>query len=253
VFRYRLLLEYEGTAYLGWQRQPHGPTIQSLIEDALERVLGGNRVSVTASGRTDSGVHALGQVVSFVSPVERSARSLCLGVNTLLPPDISCRVAAPVDLDFHPIQTAVGKHYRYRVLDRNVRAPLRRTQVLHVHEPVELERVCQAAEQLLGTHDFTTFRAQGCASRSAVKTVTRIDVHRVGDEVHFDVEGTGFLRHMVRAIVGTLLQVSTGRFEPTEIATMLAARDRSKAGKTAPAHGLTLVRVHYPDAWPHPV
>jgi len=250
VFRYRLLLEYDGSAYMGWQRQPDGPTVQLAVEDALEDVLGGHRVAVTASGRTDAGVHALGQVVSFLAPVERSDRSLCLGLNTSLPADISCRAAGAIGLDFHPIQSAVGKHYRYRVLDQATRSPLRRHQVLHLHHPVDLARVREAATHLLGTHDFSTFRAAGCSSKSATKTITRLDIHRVEDEVHFEVEGSGFLRHMVRAIVGTLLHVSAGRFEPGELPQMLAAQNRQVAGKTSPAHGLTLVRVHYPDGWP---
>jgi tRNA pseudouridine38-40 synthase len=144
----------------------------------------------------------------------------------------------------------MGKHYRYRVLDQATRSPLRRHQVLHLYHPVDVERAREAATHLLGTHDFSTFRAAGCSSQSATKTITRLEIRRVEDEVHFDVEGSGFLRHMVRAIVGTLLQVSAGRFEPGTLPQMLAAQNRQVAGKTSPPHGLTLVRVHYPDGWP---
>jgi tRNA pseudouridine38-40 synthase len=250
VTRYRLLLEYDGAAYVGWQRQPDAPSIQAEVESALAQVLGGEPVMVTASGRTDAGVHALGQVVSFQSTVERSPIALVRGLNAVLPDDIACRAAGEVELAFHPIDSAVGKHYRYRVLDGVARAPLRRGQVYQTHKRLDLDRVRAAAMHFVGCHDFSSFRASRCSAVTAVRTLYRFEITRPVDEVRFDVEGTGFLRHMVRVLVGTLLDVSSGRFEPEDIPAILDAADRRRAGRTAAAQGLTLMRVHYPDGWP---
>jgi len=242
---YRLLLEYDGTDYAGWQWQPGYRSVQGELERALARVMGQERVCAVGSGRTDAGVHAAGQVASFTSPVERAPRNLRLGLNSLLPPDITCLEAGLAPDGFDARMHALGKLYRYRLLDGNRRSALRARFVAHEHGELRVTAMAEAAAHLAGTHDFTSFRATGSDVPGSVRTLHRVDVARVGDEVVFEVEGDGFLRHMVRIIVGTLLEVGRGRRDPGWVAQVLAARDRGEAGRTAHAQGLCLVRVRY--------
>jgi len=242
---YRLLLEYDGTDYVGWQRQATGTSIQEVLEQALQHVLGGEVVRLVGSGRTDSGVHALGQVATFRTEIERSDRSLRLGLNSMLPPDIACRDARRVPDGFHALRSARRKHYRYRILDQGERSPLRARQVWFVRGPLDLDAMSSAAGHVLGTHDFTSFRGGGSAARTSVRTIHSLDIRRDGDEVVIDVTGGGFLRHMVRILVGNLVEVGLRRKPPGAMRDLLDLRDRTKAGKAAPAQGLCMVSVTY--------
>ncbi|NOY27441.1 MAG: tRNA pseudouridine(38-40) synthase TruA [Oligoflexia bacterium] len=240
---WRIDLAWDGRAYLGWQRQPQGPTIQGQVEDALAAVLGGERVCVRASGRTDAGVHALHQVASFSTRVSRSAVSVVGGLNFFLPPDIACLAARQVSEGFDPRLFTTGKLYRYRVLNRRVRCPFRHARVWHIERPLDVVAMDAAAEVLVGEHDFTSFRAHGCSARSPVRRLSGARVLAVDDEVHFEYQGHGFLRHQARVMTGTLVEVGRGRWPPHYVAEVLAAHDRSLAGATAPAQGLCLVHV----------
>lgn len=250
--RWKLVLEYDGTAFDGWQVQPGGArTVQAVLEAAIETVFQ-ERCRVHPSGRTDAGVHALGQVVVFDAARERAPRAVRDGLNALLPPDVAVCAAEPVADDFDPRRWTRLKRYRYRWLDRGAPSPLRRHRVRTLRGPLDADAMHRAAQALVGRHDFSAFRAVGCASTHAVRTVLAMDVARVGDEVHLDVLGNGFLRHMVRIVAGTLEQVGLGRRDASWPAVVLAARDRAAAGPTAPACGLYLVSVEYgdgPPAW----
>lgn len=259
----KLILEYDGAAYLGWQIQPNGPTIQSVLEAAVERVLGPHRVSV--AGRTDSGVSALAQVATLRTGKSFPAAELHRALNGILPPDIAVVSLEVVPNEFDPRRDAVNKLYRYRCFTRRVRPVFERNQVFHVWN-VDWDRVADAAKHLVGRHDFASFQGAGAdkssrgkkkdaaKKRSTVRTIRRLEVvrtpPRAPDEVWIEVEGPGFLKQMVRNIVGSLLQVGRGFREPAWIADVLAARDRAAAGPCAPASGLTLVRVEYAEPAP---
>jgi tRNA pseudouridine38-40 synthase len=242
---WRLLFEYDGTAYEGWQWQPTGVTIQRLIEEALEKVLGGEKVHVEGSGRTDAGVHALGQVASFTCGTERAPHAIRLGLNSLLPRDISCRDARVVQEGFHACHGAVLKRYRYRILDTGERSPLRERFTWHIRGQLDVAAMHEAARELVGTHDFVSFQAGRSDVKTTIRTIHALDVRRLGDEVCFDVTGSGFLRHMVRILVGTLVDVGRGRTDAQHVRGVLEGRDRVIAGRTAPACGLCLMEVRY--------
>jgi tRNA pseudouridine38-40 synthase len=242
---WRLLIEYDGTAYAGWQWQPTGTTIQRLLEDALEKVLGGERVHVSGSGRTDAGVHALGQVASFTCSTPRLPHAIRLGLNCLLPRDMAVREARVAPEGFHACHGAVYKHYRYRILDTGERAPLRERFTWHWRGPLDVAVMAQAAPFLVGTHDFASFQGGRSDVKTTVRTLFSVDVNRRADEVWIDVAGSGFLRHMVRILVGTLVDVGRGVIPPERIGQILEAHDRCAAGRTAPACGLCLMEVRY--------
>ncbi len=245
---YRLLLEYDGTGYVGWQRQPRGTSVQGLVEQALASICDMPRVAVMASGRTDAGVHALGQVASFTVPVERTADNLRRGLNSKLPEQVACLDARRVQPGFDARKFAVGKRYRYRILDGDRRSPTRQRYVAYERRPLEVEAMAAAARHLVGTHDFSCFRAVGSDVPTSVRTLREVAVTRVGDELWVEVRGDGFLRHMVRIMVGTLLEVGRGRLAPDALPAIVASRDRERAAKTAPARGLVLVEVDYAGA-----
>lgn len=246
--RWRIVLEYDGTDFEGWQIQPGRRTIQGELEAALARILG-HPSPVLVSGRTDAGVHAEGQVAAFDAAVERSADAIRAGLNGELPPDLACVRAEPAVPDFDPRRWAWGKTYRYTWLDRPSRSPLRRRRAWHVR-PLDEEAMRPGAAHLLGVHDFSSFRAAGCGAAHPVREVAAISVHRVGDEVRLEVKGHGFLRHMVRIIAGTLTEVGLHKRDPSWVLDVLRANDRSWAGRTAPAQGLTLVEVRYGEGPP---
>jgi len=241
---FKLVLEYDGTNYHGWQVQPNLPTIQSALEAAISRVAQ-HKVNVTAAGRTDAGVHALGQVAHFTTTARLTAEEWQRALNGLLPPDIAVQAVEEAPNTFHARFSAKSKLYRYRIFARVQRSALSRSKILHYPYPLDLDAMEVACRALIGTHDFSSFQGSTTDTENPVCTITKLTVDRFGDEVIFEVEGNRFLKQMVRAIVGTLLEVGRGKLKAGEVAGILAAKDRTKAGPTAPAHGLYLVKVDY--------
>jgi len=244
---YKLTLAYDGTAYHGWQVQPEQRTIQGTIEAAILR-LTGRTVRVTASGRTDAGVHALGQVASFAAECRLAAAELGPALNAVLPEDIAVLDVCEVPSGFHPIRDAVRKCYRYLIHNGPVRDVFARRYAWHVAQPLDLTAMQRAALPLLGTHDFSSFETSGAPRESSVRTVSRLDLKRDAAEttrIVLEIEADGFLYNMVRAIVGTLVEVGRGAEPEDWPARVLTAQDRSAAGPTAPSQGLFLVYVEY--------
>lgn len=242
----RITVAYDGAAYAGWQRQTTGIAVQQKIEDVL-RQLAGRGITVHGAGRTDTGVHALQMTATFHWPANRLALSpLLRALNALLPPDIRILSIRQAPADFHARFSATGKLYRYRILNRGIADPFRRHVTWFIHPPLDLRAMKTAARHLLGKHDFSSMAANpGYARTTMVRRVYRSAVLRRGDEIHFEIAADGFLYKMVRTIVGTLVDVGLGRRAAESIPSLLASRDRTQAGKTAPAHGLFLVRVRY--------
>jgi tRNA pseudouridine38-40 synthase len=250
VPRFKLTLEYDGTGYVGWQVQQNGPSVQAKVQDALE-VLLGERVPVVAAGRTDSGVHALGQVAAFTTSRALPLKAFRMGLNGILPPDIAVVDAQEVREDFDPRRWSLGKRYRYLVSNRRARSPLRRRTHWEIFAPLETEPMREAARCLVGRHDFSGFRAADCQAHHAVRELRAVTVQgKGGDEITFEVEGTAFLKHMVRNLVGSLVEVGKGRRPVGWMAEVLGSKDRTLAGPTAPAHGLVLVEVQYGEGPP---
>ncbi|RMH38823.1 MAG: tRNA pseudouridine(38-40) synthase TruA [Deltaproteobacteria bacterium] len=245
----KLVVEYDGTDLAGWQRQANGPTVQEHLERALAAMTGGP-VAVIGASRTDAGVHALGQVAHFRTGAAIPEHGFRRGLNALLPPAIAVVGCERAPDDFHARFWALGKHYRYRVLARPDRSPLWRRTAWHRPRPLDVDAMRAAAAHLVGEHDFSAFRAAGCTARTATRRVTAIDIDRTGDLVDIHVRGDAFLRNMVRIIAGTLVEVGEGRRAPEAVADALGSRDRTRAGQTAPARGLTLVSVAYGDGRP---
>ncbi|HLK89439.1 MAG TPA: tRNA pseudouridine(38-40) synthase TruA [Polyangia bacterium] len=242
--RYRAIVEYDGTNFAGWQRQPGQRTVQGVLEDTLKEMTG-ESVFMRAAGRTDAGVHADGQVVTFDLEVNIPPHGLLRGLNSVLPEDVALVDVALAPADFDARFSARGKVYRYTVWAHFVRSPLRAQRAWHVRQPLDLEAIRAAAAALVGEHDFRAFRASDCERRTTRRIVRRIDVDRQGAVLTIDVEATAFLKNMVRILVGTLIDVGRGRLEPAAVARMLQTGDRAAGGMTAPAQGLTLLRVIY--------
>ena len=247
--RIRLLLEYDGTDFVGWQVQPNGRSVQAVLEGALAALLG-EPISTLAAGRTDAGVHARGQVVAFDSPRALPLKAYARGLNGLLPPDVAVREAREAAARFDPRRDAAGKRYVYRLSNVGHRSPLRRRTHWELFQPLDVDSMARAAPTLIGRHDFSAFRGAGCEAATPERELWRLELLR-GEEVgewRVVVEGTAFLRHMVRNLVGTLVEVGRGRNPPSWPAEVLAGRDRTRAGPTAPAHGLCLDEVFYPPS-----
>jgi tRNA pseudouridine38-40 synthase len=246
--RYALGIEYDGTDFLGWQRLAHGATVQGALETALGRVAD-QPVAVVCAGRTDSGVHATCQVVHFDSDAERDARAWTLGCNSLLPGSVAVRWTQAVDPAFHARYAARARRYRYRILNRPVRAALDARYVTWERRLLDAERMQAAAQALLGEHDFSAFRTRQCQARHPRRDMQEIDVRRHGDEVLVEVQANAFLHHMVRNIVGSLLMIGRGERPPEWLAQLLEGRDRDVAGPTAPSSGLCFIGPRYPAEW----
>lgn len=241
----RLVVEYDGTELHGWQRQANAPTVQQHLEESLARILT-HEVVVTGASRTDAGVHARGQVASFHTERTIPVHGVQRGLNSTLPDAIAIRDAHEVPDDFHPRFSATGKHYRYTLFTRRERAPRLRARAWHVAEHLDAFAMQEAAGVLVGEHDFSSFRAAGCTAKTTTRRIHSITITRTEpDMLEVDVRGNAFLRGMVRILVGTLSEVGTGKRTAAQLAEILAARDRTKAGITAPAHGLELMEVRY--------
>ena len=239
-----LTIEYDGTDFSGWQRQSRRPSVQAEIERAAAAVTG-ERVSLAGAGRTDAGVHALGQVANFRTASRIASGRFPGALNAHLPRSIRVLSAWEAAPEFHARFSATARTYRYAVLNRPAPSAILRAHTYHVPAPLDLHAMQEAVTPLLGTHAFTSFRAVGSGERTTVCTLSRADVARGGDTVLFTFEADRFLRHMVRLIVGTLLRVGQGKLAPEAVGEVLAAEDNRRAGPRAPAHGLFLVRVSY--------
>jgi tRNA pseudouridine38-40 synthase len=239
-------LEYHGRGFVGWQMQPGQRSIQGVVQDAVASLVG-HRAQVAASGRTDAGVHAHAQVASFETTAERSVRSVRDGLTSLLPDDVSCVSAEVVPLAFDARRWVRRKTYRYTWLDRRSRSPFSADRAWHVRSRLDEVAMRAAIQCLQGRHDFSSFRAVGCAARHPVRVIEAVDVRRLGDFVELEVVGNGFLRHMIRIVAGTLFDIGRARQPVAWMSDVLAAADRKAAGGTAPACGLALVSVEYED------
>lgn len=242
----RITLAYDGTDFLGWQLQARGRTVQGELEAALARITGAP-VRVAGAGRTDAGVHAFGQVASLRSETAIPAAKLRLGLDSLTPDDLVILDVADAAPEFHARHSARGKLYWYRVRNDPLPSPFHRRWAWHVRTPLDRRAMRAAADQLLGTHDFSSFRLAGCDARTPIRELRRLDlVEREDGLLQLELEASAFLRGMARAVAGTLVEVGLGRLSPAAMPEILAARNRAAAGRTAPAHGLYLVHVHYP-------
>jgi tRNA pseudouridine38-40 synthase len=244
--RYRLTLEYDGGGFTGWQRQDNGPSIQGALEDAIAK-LSGLRVTLFGAGRTDAGVHARGQVAHFDLEKDFPPDVVRDALNAhLRPHPIAVLDAALASADFHARFSALARHYEYRILCRRAPPALERGQVWHVARALDASAMHDAAQALVGRHDFTTFRAIHCQAKSPVKTLDRLDVSERNGEIVIYARARSFLHHQVRSMVGSLRLVGEGKWHVRDIARVLEARNRAACGVVAPAQGLTLTRVDYP-------
>jgi tRNA pseudouridine38-40 synthase len=244
--RYRLTIEYDGAAFVGWQTQANGVAVQALLEAAAANLVGGEAVTIFAAGRTDSGVHALGQVAHVDLAKQLDPLMVLKSLNFFLRPNaIAVTEVAIVPDDFHARFSAKKRHYRYRILNRSAVPAIDRNRVWHVYAPLDLAAMQDAAQVLVGNHDFTSFRAAACQAKSPVKTLDYLTVSRDGDEVIVETGARSFLHNQVRAMTGSLKLVGEGRWTRADIQTALDARDRAYAGPNAPAEGLYFVRVDY--------
>jgi tRNA pseudouridine38-40 synthase len=244
--RVKLTVAYDGTNYCGWQVQPNGITIESELNRHLSELLG-EEIRVTGASRTDAGVHALGNVAVFDTQNRMPAEKISLALNTRLPEDIRIQESREVAADFHPRFCNTVKTYEYRICNRRFPDPCSRLYSLFYYWELDEKKMQEGANYLVGTHDFTSFCTNKPEYRDRVRTIYSLQVRRDGDMLTVRIRGNGFLYNMVRIIVGTLLQVGSGKIAPEEIAAILEARDRGHAGDTARPQGLTLVKIEYPD------
>ncbi|HEX6974711.1 MAG TPA: tRNA pseudouridine(38-40) synthase TruA [Vicinamibacterales bacterium] len=243
----KLTLQYDGTEYVGWQRQGIGRSIQGLLEEALQR-FEGSPVTVHGAGRTDAGVHALGQVASVSLAATIDTPTLTRALNAVLPPDVRVLDVAEETPSFHARFSAVGKVYEYRIVNAPLVSPFVHRYAWHVIPPLDLDAMREGSEMLIGAHDFAAFQGSGSAVQTTERVIRDIEWEDGGGydlPLVMRIRGDGFLRHMVRNIVGTLVEVGLGRWTPTRVAAIRASLDRSQAGPTAPPQGLFLVRVLY--------
>lgn len=249
--RIALTIEYDGSAFSGWQRQNSRRTIQACVEQALSKVAA-EPVAVICAGRTDAGVHALEQIAHFDTSAKRDIQAWTFGTNTHLPDDVRIIGAHPVGNAFHARSSALARCYRYTILSRNVRPALARRRTTWCYYSLNVDRMRKAAAYLIGEHDFSSFRAQGCQSKSPWRTLHWIKVQREGEQVRIEIVANAFLHHMVRNIAGVLMTIGAGKEQPEWARQVLLARDRTAGGVTAPPNGLYLVAVYYPQRFGMP-
>ena len=242
-------IEYDGSRYHGWQAQLQGVrTVQAVVETAVARVAA-HDVRVVCAGRTDTGVHATGQVIHIDSSAQRSPRNWLLGTNANLPDDVNVTWVTAVPNDFHARFSATGRRYRYLILNRDARSSLMSRRVTWVHRRLDSERMHRAGQTLVGTHDFSSYRALACQAKSPVRELRSLEVTRRGDLIEIAVSANAFLHHMVRNIAGVLMAIGRGERAVEWAAEVLALRDRTLGGVTAPSDGLYLTRVEYPEGY----
>jgi tRNA pseudouridine38-40 synthase len=246
--RWALGIEYDGSDFLGWQSQVQQPTVQDTLELALAKVAD-HELTVICAGRTDTGVHARCQVVHFDTASARTARAWVLGTNSLLPANVVVRWAVPAAETFHARYSALSRRYRYTVLNRAIRPALGARTLSWERLPLDAARMQSAAQVLLGEHDFTSYRTVACQSKTPVRRIDEIRIWREHEFVHFEFRANAFLHHMVRNLVGSLMLVGRGEQPENWIAGVLAARDRTRAGPTAPAQGLVFIGPLYPRSF----
>lgn len=250
--RIALGIEYDGSRYCGWQYQDHSPSVQEKIESALSKVAN-HTVRISCAGRTDTGVHALGQVVHFDTEALRADHAWVLGGNANLPDDITVLWAKPVAEDFHARFSAMRRQYRYVIFNRSQRPAILAKRVSWEYRPLRVEWMQEAAQYLRGEHDFSSYRALACQAKSPRRTLYRLDVSRHGDIVILDLEANGFLHHMVRNIAGVLMKIGAGEAEPVWAREVLELRDRTQGGVTASPCGLYFVTAYYPEQFAIPI
>lgn len=246
--RIALGLEYDGSAYNGWQTQPDMPSVQDALQHALSGIAA-ERIAVTAAGRTDTGVHALEQVVHFDTAIRRPLNAWVRGANAMLPRDVAVLWAHEVTDEFHARFSAEARSYQYVLVNRASRAGVHHGKVGWFHARLDLDAMRAAAQFLLGEHDFSSFRAAECQAKTPVKTMTRLDIRQQGDTIFFDLTANAFLHHMVRNIVGCLVYVGKGKHPPEWMHEVLEQRDRKHAAPTFAPDGLYLKRIHYDPRW----
>ncbi len=246
--RIALGVEYDGKPYCGWQSQAEGLTVQDTVQAALSQIAGAP-ISVIAAGRTDTGVHALEQVIHFDTTVERPLTAWVRGANALLPDSIAVRWAHPVPDEFHARFSAHGRSYRYLLINRPVRSAIHAGKAGWFHAPLDIEAMQTAAQYLLGEHDFSAFRASQCQAKSPVKYLNNIDIYQEGEMLVFELSANAFLHHMVRNIVGCLVYVGKGKYPPQWLAEVLESRERRLAAPTFAPDGLYLRRISYEAKW----
>ena len=245
VRNFKIIVEYDGSRYCGWQRQNNDPTIQETIEKALMKMTD-QKIALIGSGRTDAGVHAYGQVANFKCNTKLTANDFLGGLNSLTPEDIVIAKCEEVSDEFHARFSATSKIYQYRILNRSTPAAIMRQYAWHIRKPLDLKAMRTALTQLTGSHDFKAFEGAGSPRAHTIRKVYKVDLREENDGyVVFEIEADGFLRYMVRNIVGTLVEVGFGKISPDDVKQILASKDRTIAPATAPAHGLFLKRVNY--------
>lgn len=242
--RIGIVVAYDETNYSGWQIQPNAVTIQGILNETLSRLMG-EEIQVMGASRTDSGVHALGNVAVFDTNTRMPGEKVSYALNQFLPPDIRIQLSEEVDPDFHPRYSDSEKTYQYRILNRRFPIPTERLYSYFYHYHLDVEKMREATSYLIGRHDFASFCGAGAQVRSTVRTITGIEVFKDGDMITIQVSGTGFLYNMVRIIAGTLIEIGNGQYPPERMREILDACDREAAGPTAPAHGLTLMGIRY--------
>lgn len=242
--RYALILEYDGSRYCGWQRQSHSASVQQCVEEAVSEVAN-QQVTLVASGRTDTAVHAFAQCAHFDTSAVREHKAWVLGVNAILPADVSVRSVTQVGDNFHARHSTVGRSYRYVILNRSSRSALMADRLAVIYQQLDHQLMHQAAQCLVGEHDFSSFRAAGCQARHAMREIRSIEVSRDRHRVTIEITGNAFLHNMVRIIVGSLIMIGTGRQSVRWLSDVLAAKDRTKAGTTAVPHGLYFMGPDY--------